>query len=130
MIEIEVWTKESKKADQYQDLYLGGCSLTNDQLKVGNGVREYFSLLKDNVKVGHVLIKSTFTPDLEEDYFDILVNTQKLEDELDVGVIQTPTIDHQLDTLNQARLGNASAISTFADPLADWKASMSQKFES
>ena len=74
-IEIEVWTKESHKANLYQDLYLGGCSLTKDQLKIGTGVRDYFPLLKDNVKVGHLLISSSFKPDVEEDYFDILVNT-------------------------------------------------------
>ena len=109
----------------FQDLYLGGCSLTKDQLKIGAGVRDYFPLLKDNVRVGHLLISSSFTPDVEEDYFDILVNTQKMDALNDDCLIETTTVDHHLEKLNNTKLqGNSASISVFADPLADWKESM------
>ena len=46
-------------------------------------------------------------------------------------LIETTTIDHKLEKLNHTKLqGNQASISVFADPLADWKESMTQKFES
>jgi hypothetical protein len=68
------------------------------------GVRDYFPLLKDNIKVGHLLISSSFTPDAEEDYFDMLVNSQKIDNMNDIGLIETTTVDHQLEKLNHTKL--------------------------
>ena len=50
MVDIEVWTKEShQKEGIIEDLYLGSCQLTYDQLKIGSGTfKERYSLLKDN----------------------------------------------------------------------------------
>jgi len=57
-----------------EDLYIGGCSLTVDQLKVGMGIRDEFTLLKDFSVVGMILIQSNFTraAPLMIDYFDVL----------------------------------------------------------
>ena len=57
-----------------EDLYLGSCRLTIDQLKTGSGIRDWFTLLKDNLIVGKIQIQSTYNredgPNI--DYFDSL----------------------------------------------------------
>ena len=77
MVEIEVWTKESFTRGFLEDVYLGSCKLTYDQLKIGTGIKERFSLLRDNQVVGSILLARKYMPDEEPDYTDILIQSHK-----------------------------------------------------
>ena len=57
-----------------EDLYLGSSCLTIDQLKVGQGIRDWFTLLKDNIVVGKIQVQSTYIRESgpNTDYYDTL----------------------------------------------------------
>ena len=134
MVEIEVWTKEMETATKgvSQDMYLGSCSLTYDQLKVGNGVNSYFPILKDNLKIGKVFIRSQFNNDADAEFLDVLIASQKIEDIDDGCLISTTNVNHELSQarVNKSFHNSNAAASVFADPLADWKASMAKTYDS
>lgn len=78
IVDIEVWNKESETGDFFEDVYLGSCKLTYDQLKIGAGERkERYSLLKDNQVVGSILIARNYRPDEEQDFMETLLLSNK-----------------------------------------------------
>ena len=59
---IEVWTKESELDGHIQDIMLGMCSITTDNLKIGEGLHEYVHLINGIKSIGKIEIKSSFKP--------------------------------------------------------------------
>lgn len=57
---IEVWTKESELEGQIQDILLGSCSITTDNLKIGEGLHEFLQLINGIKSIGKIEIKSSF----------------------------------------------------------------------
>ena len=119
---MEVWNKESWSGSVIEDMYLGSCKLTYDQLTVGTDIKERHSLLKDHQVVGSILIHRAFQGDEDQDYLDLVVQT-KYDVHKGFDLIQEPSINHNLNAVSSSKaLFDTKSI--FADPLADWKASI------
>ena len=94
--------------------------ITLDQLKVGGGVEEHLNLLKDNVVVGTLHVRSVFEKEPEpEDVFDVI---DFIKEKPAPVVINEPIIDHQLFPSRSYQSLNPMIVPL--DPLADMEQSI------
>ena len=85
--------------------------------------------MKDNTRIGTILLKSSFNNDADADFLDILIASNNTIDYDDRdSLIQRTTIDHGLDYKSNSQFRNTN-VSIFADPLADWKASVAKNID-
>ena len=99
-VEIEVWAKESRfEAGVIEDMCVGACCISIDQLKVGGGVTEEYALLKDFAVVGKVYVRSQYFREdgPNSEYYNYLAVTQREKaDEYDPSIICATTVNHNL----------------------------------